>query len=599
MSLPKHVVSSEVQQQRHHNHRGPALRLVAFTACAVALFLRISGPERVSSLVGTSVRGVKVLAEPDEFNWTAITPTKGLRWTQCYDKFECARLSVPLDYAEPDKEEAAVALVRYSSAVPRDEEGYKGPVLFNPGGPGGSGVKTVLGSAEKFQTILGEGYDIIGFDPRGIGATTPSLQTLQSKGEEGLFLHHLLTTVNASDTALGALYATSQNLGELAQARMSHVAQHVSTPVVARDMLSIVKAHGRDKLQYWGFSYGTVLGATFSAMFPDNVGRVIIDGVVDAENYYAGLWSNNLRDTDAELFRVYQACADVGALACPIHEFDADKIHARVQGLLKKLRMTPVTFYNDTTGLYGQVDYSVVIRVIFNMLYKPYSKAQEVFAAISQLERGDAEPIFKLSERATAQGLLTEQCSCPLASDDFWGPSGRENLLAIACGDAGPIHRDIDSLKRYFDDMATTSMFAEAWWPHIGCAGWKVRTKEPLRASWETNTSFPLLIIGNTADPVTPIWNAHKMSKYFEGSVVLTQDSAGHCSSAATSLCTAKTIRAYFQNGTLPDKGTVCDVQSQMFGEELSVSGMELEAGDWQLLRASHQLQQDYFVPII
>jgi len=143
------------------------------------------------------------------------------------------------------------------------------------------------------------------------------------------------------------------------------------------------------------------------------------------------------------------------------------------------------------------------------------------------------------------------------------------------------------------------SFFGDTWRPRLGCSGWKVRAKERFTASWETNTSFPLLIIGNTADPVTPLWNAKKMSQGFKSSVVLTQDSLGHCSLAAASVCTVKAVRAYFQNGTLPKEGTICDVESRIFDGELSVAVAGLDREDRELLRASYELQQNYFVPVL
>ncbi|THH28198.1 hypothetical protein EUX98_g5998 [Antrodiella citrinella] len=488
-------------------------------------------------------------------------------------------------------------MVRFPSTIPRDEEGYLGPILFNPGAV--EGIQMVLGRAALFRTILGEGYDLIGFDPRGLGFTTPTLTTMISPGEEGLFYNKLSLLVNSSDTALGALYASSHVVGAFAKARVGDVAQHVGTPVVARDMLSITKAHGRDKLQYWGFSYGSVLGATFAAMFPENVGRLIIDGVVDSPDYYKALWSRNLMDTDAELFQLYQACVDAGPLVCAIHESSTEKIHSRVQGLLTKIRSYPASFYNATTGVYGEVDYSLVKSVILSVLYKPHDLGKGLVSAIADLEQGNPEPIWQLSGGKEAGKLLTGSCACPATPEKPWNKIGRENFYAIACGDGDVVTDSVDALRKYYDDLAEDSIFAENWYIRVGCAGWKVRAKERFTASFETNTSYPILLIGNTADPVTPLANAKKMSKGFKNSVVLTQESAGHCSISATSLCTAKAIRAYFRNGTLPQEGAVCDVQSSIFDDKLSLAGNALSVQDWELLQASRGLQQSYFVPII
>ncbi|THH30474.1 hypothetical protein EUX98_g3728 [Antrodiella citrinella] len=421
-----------------------------------------------------------------------------------------------------------------------------------------------------------------------------------SSGEEGLFYTKFTSLVNSSDNALGAMHATSHVVGDFAKARVGDIAQHVSTPVVARDMLSITKAHGRDKLQYWGFSYGSVLGATFAAMFPDNVGRLIIDGVVDSPDYYKTLWSRNLMDTDTELFRLYQACVEAGPFVCPIHESSAEKIHDRIQTLLTQLRSYPVSFYNATTGVYGEVNYSLVKSVIFATLYNPYSLGKGLTAALVDLEQGNPESIWQLSRAKEADGLLTGSCACPATPGKPWSRMiGRENTWAIACGDGDDVTDDVDTLRKYYDDLAEDSIFAENWLIRVGCSGWKVRAKERFTGSFVTNTSYPLLIIGNTADPVTPLTNAKKMSRGFKNSVVLTQESTGHCSVSATSLCTAKVIRAYFQHGTLPQEGTVCDVQSSIFDNKFSLAADALSVNDWELLQASRGLQQSYFVPII
>ncbi|KAI5114657.1 hypothetical protein M0805_002404, partial [Coniferiporia weirii] len=177
-------------------------------------------------------------------------------------------------------------------------------------GPGGSGISALLGRAPLFREILGEGFDLIGFDPRGVGHTSPFVSAFSTSVEAGAFFIGEKGNINVSTSALGDSVAQGRILERLIVDRARRAAEHVSTPTVTRDMMSIVRAAGQEKLQYWGFSYGTVLGATFAALFPDNVGRVVIDGVVDSENYFAGLWSNNLRDTDAALLDIFQSCVE-------------------------------------------------------------------------------------------------------------------------------------------------------------------------------------------------------------------------------------------------------------------------------------------------
>ncbi|KAF7331542.1 Abhydrolase-4 domain-containing protein [Mycena kentingensis (nom. inval.)] len=120
----------------------------------------------LATLVALSVF-VSVEAQvADEFAWSELKPSKNLEWVPCYVGKDCARLSVPLDYSNPDGEKAAIAMVRLHSSVPHDSPEYRGPVLLNPGGPGGSGVDLALGRGGSIHSIIGPEFDVIGFDPR-------------------------------------------------------------------------------------------------------------------------------------------------------------------------------------------------------------------------------------------------------------------------------------------------------------------------------------------------------------------------------------------------------------------------------------------------
>ncbi|EJC98089.1 alpha/beta-hydrolase [Fomitiporia mediterranea MF3/22] len=537
---------------------------------------------------------------PYWFNWTAQRPSKALNWTDCYERFQCARLTVPMLYDEPSGEEAAVALVMSPSIYPPGHEKYRGPILFNPGGPGGSGVETVLLLEEAFRTILSDGFDLVGFDPRGVGFTTPSLTAFADRVEAGKFFSQFPLDLNASMSSLGEAYARGKILSNLVKDRARYVAERVSTPLVARDMLSIVKAFGQDKIQYWGFSYGTVLGATFAAMFPDNVGRLIIDGVVDTEDYYKGAWGNNLRDTDKALQVFYQSCVAAGPSKCPLYENSTSLVQARVERVLNKLKSAPIPVYGslfDAPIEFSVIDYGVVRNVILVILYNLHALGRFLAETLSDLEDGHADLLHFISVRRVFDQLM--KCDCPAPGEAPAPFSGfYETTYSIACGDAVDRDDDLESVRQAFDEMAKMSSFAPSW-PHgVACAVWELRSKERFNGSFEQTTSHPLLLIGNTADPVTPVWNAHKVSKWFKDSVVLTQDSPGHCSIAAASLCTIKAVQDYFIDGTLPEEGKVCDVQSSIFGEkEFSLDTLGVE--DRKLMEAAQKLQENYFVPVI
>lgn len=179
------------------------------------------------------------------------------------------------------------------------------------------------------------------------------------------------------------------------------------------------------------------------------------------------LWSNNLRDTDKGLLQLYQACADVGPLACPIYESTAEKVKARVDALLEKLRTHPVAFYNETTGAYGEVDYSIAKGAIFGVLYNPHTSGRNLTVALADLENGIAEPIYQFARRKPDDDDLL--CECPTVPPVPFA-QGSHITLAVACGDGPPLNTTVDELRAFYDDMAKNSTFAEGWWIHLGCS---------------------------------------------------------------------------------------------------------------------------------
>ena len=199
---------------------------------------------------------------------------------------------MPLSYDDPDGENAAIAVIKYPSSLDQTDEGYKGPILFNPGmfteplfvlcslvlisfqgGPGISGVEQLLDLAPAFQAVIGDDFDYVSFDPRGkhivnsfscfltckhdptgVGRTKPSIEIFSSRQESLILQGKLSDTLNTSSSSLGSFVATAQIISRFAELRAKTNSEHVSTTEVARDMLGIINAYGRDKLQYWGIS---------------------------------------------------------------------------------------------------------------------------------------------------------------------------------------------------------------------------------------------------------------------------------------------------------------------------------------------------------
>ncbi|EKM52549.1 uncharacterized protein PHACADRAFT_126443 [Phanerochaete carnosa HHB-10118-sp] len=528
----------------------------------------VNGAAVLAVIQGLQARSL--VARDDDFNWANLTASTNLSWTSCYDTFQCARLTVPLQYSNISAGEAQVALLVSPSNFSKDDPSYLGPILFNPGGPGGSGVQFVQELAPYFRPIIGPQYDLVGFDPRGAGETTPTLSVFNSPAEALEFYAPYPQNVNESVSSFGRSLAEAQILGKLAVDRVQQIAESVSTAAVATDMLNIARAFGFDKVNYWGVSYGTVIGATFAAMFPQNVGHFVIDGVVNSHEWYSGNDTSSIMDTDKALTSIYEACVEAGPSLCAIWENSTDLVRARVDKLINNVHLDPVPLINDTDPAaitFGVVDYSTLVQQLFQLVYYPFSHASTTTEALAQLEQGNGTLIFQNSDTQIVDSLA----SCEADSDT--GRSFVSSLLdvssAIECGDIlGSSSRTFQQAREDYQILLDLSpLFAPTWYP-LGsglCTGWPLRGKDVFNGSFTTNTSNPLLFISNTLDPVTPITSGRNMSSGFAGSVLLQQNSTGHTSLSGFSTCTAIVIKEYFNNGTLPAPGTICQPDFQIF----------------------------------
>ncbi len=541
------------------------------------------------------------------FTWDSIEPKPHFEWTECYSKFQCARLELPMDYWNgTTNATVSIAVIKKPAVVPVTHPRYGGPILFNPGGPGGSGVFFLAGSADSFQHLLdsdeGKYFDYMSFDPRGVGATRPLIQCLDDPlqqliwsarvAEEGVY--------SASNAAFGRLWSIATALlRSCALPREDgepDIKQYVTTASVARDMVEIIErdaewrekeAHrllnsgagctrwmkrevevpealkykeGEAKINYWGFSYGTYLGNTFAAMFPDRINRLVVDGVVDAYDYEQTLWQDNLVDTEKELDLFYHHCARVGPLGCALANITGTTteagVKARTQAILESLWHNPLPVIDRDYP--AVISYTNMKMIIFSILYSPYGPYGFPWLAefLAGIESGRSEFVAQVAQKRPIPSFLGE---APFLgqSDLHSSPAGvalteMDSTVGIACTDGeDQTWVSKDEFAKHVKKLDKLSPgFGELWSTlRLQCIHYNMRAHHRFAGPWVANTSHPILEIGNSADPVTPGRYAKKMAEGFEGAVALIQDSAGHCSLAAPSICTAAYVKKYFQTG--------------------------------------------------
>ncbi|KAJ6614794.1 TAP-like protein-domain-containing protein [Mycena sp. CBHHK59/15] len=472
-------------------------------------------------------------------------------WCEWASAQGARRSCVPFDYSNPSVGTAALAVIRLPGNASEDQ--YRGPILFNPGGPG-PGVDSLVGNGAEFQAVLGDQanqYDFVSFDPRGVRYSTPLATFFATDAERALWdTGSLPVSLNASSDSIPNAWGRAHLLGALAAQRdSSHFLKYLTTDNVARDMLYITRKFGFEKLKYYGVSYGTVLGATFATMFPDKVERILIDANLTIE----------ATDTDKALQTFFDGCAVAGPDLCAFYKPTAAEIADRLTALTVSIRRQPVPVL--TPAGYGLVDYSLLRSSIFNALYNPFSLFPMLAQGLADLENGNGATLY------STQGLSPFQCDC--ANNTASPPSDNSATIAIECGDAVEVTDTIEQITEFYQNAAKTSQFAEflVGSNRVSCSGWKVyredRFKGPVAAA---NTSFPLLLVTTSADPVAPKAAGLKTQAGFPGSVLLTQDGPGHTSLSAPSLCTIGYFRDYILNSVLPAPGTVCPVDATLFG---------------------------------
>ncbi len=451
-------------------------------------------------------------------------------WQRCRGSLRCAEIQVPLDYAEPGGEAISLSLLKVPAGSRKQRVGS---LVVNPGGPGGSGIEYAANTGAYFGPELRQAFDIVGFDPRGVGQSTP----VDCLADEQL--DDFVASDPDPDTA-AELAEADRMIAEFGQGcldRSGDLAAHVSTAEAARDVDIIRAVLGDSRLSWFGASYGTLLGATYAELFPENVGRMVLDAAIDPTLSTTRTSLAQARGFEVALRAYIGACVDRGD--CFLGG-SVDEGAQRVRQLLDEVERAPIS---GDGGRDLEVGNAVlgIWAPLYNDEYWPL-----LDQALEQALRGEGRMLLSLSDAYTSRG------------PDGYVDNSLEALYAVNCldqddaVDPARIERLVPRFERASPTFGAIFAFGLS-----GCATWPVEAAEdpgPLRAEG----AEPIVVVGTSRDPATPLEWAEALASQLESGVLVTRDGDGHGGYNANNQCVDDAVESYLVSGRVPEDGLAC-----------------------------------------
>ena len=457
-------------------------------------------------------------------------------WTPCEGGMVCADVYAPLDWEDPAGETVTLRLVKHEATGSQ----RLGTLFVNPGGPGASGVDYVKNNfGYAVRPELQRAYDVIGWDPRGVGASTP-VQCLDAAGmDEYLFGQDKAAGLErGSDAWIDAALANEAEFGAACAAASGDLIAHVSTASTVQDLDMLRAIVGDAKLNYLGFSYGTYIGARYADAFPKNVGRLVLDGAMDPS---AGMGEVVRAQTMGfeQALRAY-ATDCLQRRGCPLSG-SVDAAMGQIGQLLDRVDANPLQGSDGRT-----LTVNTALTAIITPLYSKdmWGYLDELFTTLATddadvalsladfyYDREGGKYLSNSTEAFTAINCLDYPSAATLDRAAM-----RENATALAA--AAPT---IGRFQGYGD---------------VGCSAWPVQgaeKREPVTGAG----AAPILVVGTTGDPATPYQWAESLAEQLESGVLITYVGEGHTATTSSD-CVADTVVEYFINGAVPTSDPRC-----------------------------------------
>jgi pimeloyl-ACP methyl ester carboxylesterase len=539
-----------------------AVRLVQ-AALAIAVVFALSACSgffsgNYGSTPGSSNAGIAISSlRPKQTAELRPYYAQRVHWTSCRRTLLCGTVRAPVDWQHVGSASITLALVKRPATGTS-----RGDLVVNPGGPGGSGVGFVEGGIDAVvDKTIARDYNIIGFDPRGVGASAPV--TCYDAAGTDTYLYGIDPGSIGSTEWIAAEKKKSSALATACEKNTGPVLGHIDTINAATDLDVIRAALGETKLNFLGYSYGTYLGTIYAGLFPDRVGGMVFDGAFDP-------WGANYSPSDSSdtsgsvgvdpgsdstvaqavgfedaLSSYLESCltntsATVGILRCPFVK-SLGSADARVEKFLSEAAAKPLLATDGRLlGAY------TLATAIDDALYDP--------TAWPDLTR----MFVQLQDRNPAQAFDFADDYNDRNPDGSYDDNGDLAHLAIGCLEEGPAvdlkfdAREAKELRKLAPVLGIYSAYGD-----LACSGWKYGPSDfpnPVHAGG----TGPILVVGTTGDPATPYADAQNLSRQLDGGHLVTYNGEGHTAYDRGDACIDDTVDSYLLRGTVPSKDPSC-----------------------------------------